>query len=184
MPEIRLSGSEGGVAHAILPTPIAAWDGYAASLAALASALGMQYGQVVTSRHSLLKQMPYWSIYCLYCGGFIADALLECVPAARQREAAYLLLAHTQPGAALACPYCNGLLGFDQAGQPQPPQTGWPVFRYGRAELEIKKQDDGVAASTSLGDWALQYRFLRPGTHLPLSEYTYAEQAPPHETVP
>ena len=25
--------------------------------------------------------MPYWSIYCLWCNGYIVDALLECVPA-------------------------------------------------------------------------------------------------------
>jgi hypothetical protein len=51
--------------------------------------------------------MPYWSIYCLYCGGYIADALLECVPAAKQLLLAYHQLFLAQPGAALACPYCN-----------------------------------------------------------------------------
>ena len=24
--------------------------------------------------------MPYWSVYCVWCGGYISDALLECVP--------------------------------------------------------------------------------------------------------
>jgi hypothetical protein len=128
--------------------------------------------------------MPYWSIYCLYCRGYIADALLECLPAAKRTSAAYRLLFQAQPGGALACPYCNGLIGFDQTGQPQVPQSGWPVFRYGLAELEIKKQVDGKPPQMILTDWALRNRFTQPGTYNPFSSYTYAEQAPPDETVP
>lgn len=60
--------------------------------------------------------MPYWSIYCLYCQGYIADALLECVPAANRLNTAYRLLFRSRPGAALACPYCNRLVGFDDHG--------------------------------------------------------------------
>src|SRR5438874_2635983 len=70
------------------------------------------------------------------CQGFIIDALLECLPAQRRQEPAYRLLFQAQPGAALACPYCNGLLGFDNSGNPQPPQSGWPIFHYGKAVLE------------------------------------------------
>jgi hypothetical protein len=128
--------------------------------------------------------MPYWSIYCLYCQGYIADALLECLPATKRTRAGYRFLFHAQPGAALACPYCNGLIGFDQAKQPQVPQSGWPVFRYGQAELEMKKQADGESPQTTLTDWALRHRFTQPGTHNPFSSYLYAEQAPPDETVP
>src|SRR5947207_3341156 len=107
--------------------------------------------------------MPYWSIFCLYCHGYIADALLECVPAAKRMNAAYRLLFRAQPGAAIACPYCNGLIGFDDAGHPQVPHSGWAVFRYGQAELEIKKQADGEAAGTLLTAWALRHRFTQPG---------------------
>jgi hypothetical protein len=128
--------------------------------------------------------MPYWSIYCLYCNGYIVDALLECVPAGKRLQPGFKLLFNAKPGAVLACPYCNGLLGFDDAGQPCVPQAGWPVIRYGRAELELKKQADGEASTTSLHDWALRQRFTQPGTHEPFSEYTYAEDAPPDETVP
>ncbi len=128
--------------------------------------------------------MPYWSVFCLLCRGYIADALLECVPAAKRSSAAFKLLFNAKPGAALACPYCNGFFGFDDAGRPQRPVSGWPVFRYGRAELEGKQQADGEPATTSLSDWALRYRFTQPGTHQPLTEYTYAEQAPPDEIVP
>jgi hypothetical protein len=128
--------------------------------------------------------MPYWSIYCFICQGYIVDALLECVPAALRAHPAYQLLFNALPGAALACPYCNGLIGFNDAGQPQTPQTGWPVFRYGKEELEIKKQADGEPAQTALSDWALRQRLTQPGTHPPFVSYTYAEQAPPHETVP
>ena len=128
--------------------------------------------------------MPYWSIYCLYCQGYIIDALLECVPAARQTEPGYKLLFRAKPGAALACPYCNGLIGFDDQGRPVVPQSGWPVFRYGEAEIELKKVADGEPASTSHADWALRCRFIQPGTHQPLTNYTYAEHAPPYETVP
>lgn len=128
--------------------------------------------------------MPYWSIYCLWCSGYIADALLECVPAVKRGDPAFALLFRGRPGAALACPYCDGLIGFDRAGQPVAPPPGWPVFRYGRAELEAKKLADGEPATTPLSDWALKHRFTQPDTHLPLTGYTYAEQAPPDETVP
>jgi hypothetical protein len=133
---------------------------------------------------SLIYRMPYWSILCLHCSGYIADALLECVPRAKRSLPGYGLLFHARAGAALACPYCNGLIGFDNSGGPQVPQSGWPVFRYGRAELEIKQQSDGEPPQTSLADWALRHRFTRPGLHDPLGNYTYAEQAPPDETVP
>ena len=128
--------------------------------------------------------MPYWSIYCCFCQGYTADALLECVPAAKRQHPGYRWLFHAKPGAALACPYCNGLLGFDAQGQGQVPHSGWPVFRYGQTELEAKKQVDGESASTPLTDWGLRHRFTRPGTHPPLTDYTDAEQAPPDETVP
>jgi hypothetical protein len=36
--------------------------------------------------------VPYWIVYCLWCGGYIADALLECVPSARRTNPGYLLL--------------------------------------------------------------------------------------------
>ena len=127
--------------------------------------------------------MPYWSIYCLHCGGYIADALLECLPPAKRSSAAYRSLFQAQPGAALACPYCNGLIGFDATGQPQAPASGWPVFRYGQAELEIKKQADGEPPGRPLSEWALRHRFTQPGSHAPLGNYLYAEQAPADEVV-
>ena len=128
--------------------------------------------------------MPYWSIYCIYCLGYISDALLECIPASKKSSAAFRRLFFAQSGVALACPYCNGLIGFDDTGQPQTPQSGWPVFRYGRAELEVKKQADGEPTDLPLPDWALRHRFTQPGTKNPLCDYTYAEQAPAHESVP
>ncbi len=128
--------------------------------------------------------MPYWSVYCYLCQGYIADALLECIPMTKRASAAFRSLSLAQPGGALACPYCGSLLGFDDAGRPQPPASGWPVFRYGRAELEVKKQADGEAATIAIEEWALRHRFTRPGTHLPFSMYIYAEQAPLDETVP
>jgi hypothetical protein len=128
--------------------------------------------------------MPYWSVSCLYCRGYIADALLECLPASKRSTASYRLLFQAKSGAALACPYCNGLLGFDDSGQPQVPRPRWPVFRYGRAELDVKKQADGEPPYVSLEAWALRHRFTQPGTHSPFSSYTYAEQAPPDEIVP
>lgn len=128
--------------------------------------------------------MPYWSVFCLYCRGYIADALLECLPAGKRSSVAYRLLFQARPGAALACPYCSGLFGFDDDGQPAVPQSGWPVFRYGRAELEIKKGADGEPRGVSLEEWALRHRFRQPGTHDPLRGYIYAEHAPADEVVP
>jgi hypothetical protein len=60
----------------------------------------------------------------------------------------------------------------------------WPIFRYGQAELEAKKQADGEAPETTLMAWALKHRFTQPGTHNPFSNYTYAEQISLDETVP
>ena len=73
---------------------------------------------------------------------------------------------------------------FDDPGRPTIPRSGWPVFRYGRAELEVKKQADGEPIGTTLEAWALRHRFTQPGTHPPLGNYGYAEQAPPDELVP
>ena len=128
--------------------------------------------------------MPYWSVICIYCQGLILDALLECVPGARQKESAFKLLFSAKPGAALPCPYCSGLLGFDGAGNIRRADSGWPVFRYGKAELEAKMQSDGEALTTPLPNWALKHRFTQPGTYAPLTAYTYAEHAPANETVP
>jgi hypothetical protein len=115
--------------------------------------------------------MPYWSIYCLYRRGYIADALLECLPAAKKSTAVYRLLFQAKTGAAIACPYCDGLLGFDDSGQPQAPRPGWPAFRYGRAELEIKKRADGEPPDVSLEARTLRHRVTRPG-HIPPSTAT------------
>jgi hypothetical protein len=71
--------------------------------------------------------MPYWSIYWRYCHGYTVDALLECIPAANRLHPGYKLLFNAQPGAALACPYCNGLFGFDDDGQVQKPTVA-PSF--------------------------------------------------------
>jgi hypothetical protein len=63
-------------------------------------------------------------------------------------------------------------------------ELGWPVFRYGQAELTAKKLADGESIDTPLTEWALRHRFMQPGTHRPFGEYLYAEQAPSDETVP
>jgi hypothetical protein len=131
----------------------------------------------------LASAMPFWSIYCIYCNGYIADALLECLPPEKHSPVAFRLLFNALPGAALACPYCNGLLSFE-SGLPQVPPAGWPVFRYGRAELEAKKQADGEMPETTLADWALRHRFTQPGRRPPFTGYLYAEQAPANEFVP
>jgi hypothetical protein len=112
------------------------------------------------------------------------DALLECLPAGKKQSEAYRSLFNKQPGAALACPYCDRLIGFDDEGEPCIPQQGWPVFRYGRAELELKKVADGEPLDTPLPDWALKHRFVKPGTDYPFTTYQYAEDAPFDETVP
>jgi hypothetical protein len=57
--------------------------------------------------------VPYWTIYYLWCSGYIADALLECIPVLSRAHRGYLLLVLARPGAALRCAYCNGLIGFD-----------------------------------------------------------------------
>lgn len=128
--------------------------------------------------------MPYWSIYCVFCSGYLQDALLECIPDEKRSEPAFRRLFKCEPGAAIACPYRGSLFGFDDDGKPKIAEPGWPVFRYGLAKLEEKKAADGEAATASLTDWALKHRVQQPGTHLPFTDYTYAEQATAHETVP
>ena len=112
------------------------------------------------------------------------DALLECLPTEKKSGEAYRSLFFRQRGAALACPYCNGLIAFDDDGRPQIPPSGWPVFRYGLAELELKKQQAGEPSDVTVADWALRQRFVAPGLHLPFTSYQYAEQSTPNETVP
>jgi predicted DNA-binding antitoxin AbrB/MazE fold protein len=86
------------------------------------------------------------------------------------------------PGAAFPCPYCGILLGFDE--NHKTPVSGWPVIRYGMAELQLRRDADGEPSHVSLADWRRKHRWLEPGTHYPLSEYSYAEQAPADEIVP
>jgi hypothetical protein len=62
--------------------------------------------------------------------------------------------------------------------------SGWPFFRYGKAELKVKMQSDGEPPTAQLADWAVRYRLIQPRTHAPLVNDTYAEQAPANETVP
>src|SRR6266571_4633600 len=113
--------------------------------------------------------MPYWSVQCIFCFGLIADALLECVSPKDRADPAFRHLNKLvpEPGAAFACPYCGMLLGFDGNGQPQVPESGWRVFRYSEAELEAKRIEDGESPSTPLVDWALNHRFMSPGSHQP-----------------
>jgi hypothetical protein len=68
--------------------------------------------------------MPYWSIYCLVCHGYVIDALLECIPTDKRSDPAFHLLFRMQPGAALACPYCGGMIGFDDTGRVRTPEPG------------------------------------------------------------
>src|SRR5688572_28260221 len=103
--------------------------------------------------------MPYWSIYCVFCTGFLQDALLECIPDAKRSEPAFRRLFRCEPGAALACPYCGGFVGFDDAGKARVAESDWPVFRYGLAKLEDKNAADGEPSAMSLTDWALKHRF-------------------------
>jgi hypothetical protein len=127
---------------------------------------------------------PFLLIFIHVILRLLADALLEYIPAAMRVAVAYRLLFMAGPGAALPCPYCRELLGFYDHGQPRVPQSGWPVLRYGRAELEVKKRADGAPADVTLEEWALRHRFTQPGTHLPLGSYVYAEQVPFAEFVP
>jgi hypothetical protein len=53
-----------------------------------------------------------------------------------------------------------------------------PAFRYGRAELEVRKQTDGEPVTTPLADWALRHRFVQPGTHQPLGNSSMPNKHP------
>jgi hypothetical protein len=128
--------------------------------------------------------MPHLEAVCLYCGGVIRDLLLECVPRAVRASAAFALLMALKPGVSFPCPYCSRLLGFDDSQQLQIPRAGWRVIRYGLAELELRKDFDGEPAHVALAEWARKHHWIEPGTHEPLSEYQYAEQAAADETVP
>src|SRR5437773_8813548 len=114
--------------------------------------------------------MPHLEVLCLYCGGIIRDLLLECVPSVKRASMAYAILMDLKPGAAFPCPYCGQLLGLDDHRQPQVPQTGWPVIRYGSAELERRKEFDGEPPHVSLAEWARKNYWIEPGTHAPLTE--------------
>ncbi len=103
--------------------------------------------------------MPCWSIFCLYCRGYIADALLECVPASKRSAPAYRLLSRLRPGPPSRVRIATISSALMMPGRPRALGSGWPVFRYGRAELEIKRQADGEPADVSLANWALPASF-------------------------
>lgn len=135
----------------------------------------------------VLTVAPYFSQPCPACAGYISDSLLECLPAGTASRAAGspegILLRMEQPGAALACPYCSTPIGFDPNGLLISAPGGWPLLRYSRAALEQKILED-APPGTALEHWALTYRFRQPGSHQPLVNYLFAEQAPADETVP
>jgi hypothetical protein len=128
--------------------------------------------------------MPYWSVFCVLCRGYIADALLECLPPAKFDGPEGKLLRADSSGVALACPYCGGLIGFNANRQLIAAPSGWPVLRYSRAKLEEKKTDDGEPAQVSVSEWALRVRFDRPGSHRAFESYRFAEEVADAETVP
>jgi len=127
--------------------------------------------------------LPPWFIACPRCGERIEDALLECIPVVRQRGPEYRLLFTCRPGAAIACPFCNGLIGFDAEGNPTEPSSGWPVVRYSRELLEMKREHDECSQMT-LCAWYTHRGLGRPGDREPFTDYTYSQNAPPDETVP
>jgi hypothetical protein len=128
--------------------------------------------------------MPHLRIICLICGGIIRDLLLECVPRAKRSTTAYNTLVNLNPGAAFPCPYCGSLLGLDENRNCRFPLSGWPVLRYGIAELGQRKDYDAEPGDVSLEEWARKHHWLEPGTHEPLSGYQYADHVSPDETVP
>jgi hypothetical protein len=130
---------------------------------------------------------PYWGKTCPLCGGHIADSLLECLPPDKFDSPEGKALRMELPGGALACPYCGGLISFDDEGELEAAKSGLPVLRYSRARLHTKMTDaneDNQPPQTPLPEWALNHRFTEPGTHQPLEGYLYAENAPTDETVP
>jgi sulfur carrier protein len=148
--------------------------------------------QIEASRLSQSKESPtvapYFLQFCPVCAGYISDALLECLPLGSGSRAAGspegLRLRMEQPGVALACPYCTTPIGFDPSGRLIQAPAGWPLLRYSRIVLEQKMLDDGAPQGMTLEQWALTYRFDQPGSHKPLTNYLFAEQAPSDETVP
>ena len=127
--------------------------------------------------------MPHVELMCLFCAGMIRDLLLECVPKARRTNLGYNLLMELKPGTAFPCPYCGQLLGLDDDQTLRIPQSGWPVIRLGLAELQMKREVDGQE-HLSLKEWARTNYWLQPGTHQPLTGYSYAEETPIDEIVP
>src|SRR5207249_1810266 len=101
--------------------------------------------------------MPHLEVVCLFCGGIIRDLLLECVPEAKRGTLAYALLMELNPGVAFPCPYCSALLGFDEHHKLRVPASGWPVLRYGWAELQLRKDIDGEPSSVALPDWGRKH---------------------------
>lgn len=133
--------------------------------------------------------MPWWlDFFCPHCKGILRDGLFECFPKDRQGSAECLLLDDCKPGAAFACPYCNGLIGFRLDKKPQKAETSWPVLRYDRDALNRKREQDGFSAQIPLGEWYTQARLWEddrpPVGYPPFGCYTYAEDAPANETVP
>ena len=129
--------------------------------------------------------MPYWSVFCLYCGGYIADALLECLPAGK-RSRRGLSIVVPGPSGQLRWPVRIATVSSDSMTTASPRSPG----RDGRSSAmdgrswRSRSGADGEPPDVSLEDWALRHRFRQPGTHDPFRGYTYAEQAPLDETVP
>lgn len=119
---------------------------------------------------------PWPNKPCPHCGRKLTDLLAEMVDPSQKGRPEHKALVGMQPGGAITCPYCQGAIGFDTAGDLV--LSNLPPLRYSRVLIEQRARDYGQHfhqnPNLTPEEWMEQDKAM-PGA---LRGYRYAEDLP------
>jgi len=119
---------------------------------------------------------PWPNKPCPHCGGQITDLLAEMVDPTQKGSAEQKALIGMRPGGSITCPYCQGAIEYDAAGELT--QSVRAPLRYSRSLIEQRARDYGDHfhgnPKLSPEEW-IELDKAMPGA---LQGYRYAEDRP------
>ena len=119
---------------------------------------------------------PWPNKPCPHCGGLVTDLLAEMVSPGQKGSPEQKALIGMRPGGAITCPYCQGAIEHDGAGELV--QSTRVPLRFSRALIEQRARDfgDHFHGNPNLTpeEW-IELDKAMPGA---LRAYRYAEDNP------
>jgi len=119
---------------------------------------------------------PWPNKPCPHCAQQITDLLAEMVDPARKGTPEQKALIAMRPGGAITCPYCQGAVEYNTAGNLV--QSSLQPLRYSRLLVEQRARDYGFhfhQDPTLTPEAWIEMDKAMPGA---LRGYTYAEDSP------